>query len=154
TDKAEITRVAIEEFDRHVEKHGMPARFRVATRRSEKVLPEKSMELDREFGSAIHDAHPALVVDLDAPEVAVGIEIRKDHSYVWIEKIPGRGGLPVGTNGRLLALLSGGLDSPVAALKILRRGSPVSYLHFYGAPFVGEEVLEKVEDLVRVVNRY
>ncbi len=71
-----------------------------------------------------------------------------------MEKIRGEGGLPVGTNGRVLSLLSGGLDSPVAAIQILRRGSPCSFIHFYGTPFVGEEVLEKIEDLVRIVNRY
>src|SRR5262249_37048305 len=76
------------------------------------------------------------------------------ESFIWTEKITGQGGLPVGTNGSVLSLISGGLDSPVAAIQILRRGSPTHFTHFYGAPFVGEEVLEKVKDLVRIVNQY
>jgi tRNA uracil 4-sulfurtransferase len=149
-----IAAAAVEELRLHVHDHGLPKSFRVSTRRSEKALGSSSMEIDRELGNRIQSVFPGLPVKLKGAEFTAGIEIREGTSFVWTRKIPGKGGLPVGTNGKLLALISGGLDSPVAALKVLRRGSPVSFLHFHGAPFVGEEVLEKVEDLVRIVNTY
>ncbi|MGZ3689018.1 MAG: tRNA uracil 4-sulfurtransferase ThiI [Bdellovibrionota bacterium] len=154
TDMAALQRAALEEFRTHVELHGMPKTFRVFTKRSDKAIPMDSMAIDREIGSFIKDAHPALTVALKGAELAVGVEIRFDRSYIWTEKVAGPGGLPVGSNAPLLALLSGGLDSPVAAIQTLRRGAGVSYLHFHGAPFVGPEVLEKVEDLARIVNRF
>lgn len=154
TEREVILQVALEEFERYVSLHGMPKTFRVRTRRTDKVFPETSMELDRIFGSAIKDRYPSLVVDLKNAEMTFGIELRFRESFIWTEKIPAQGGLPVGSNARVLTLISGGLDSPVAAIQTLRRGSASSYLHFHGAPFVGEEVLEKIEDLVRVINRY
>ena len=149
-----IQEAAIEEFRTYVAKHGVPRTFRVQTRRSDKALPQTSMEIDRQIGGEIQDLFPSMMTDLKNPEFTLGIEIRFERSYIWLEKYKTHGGLPVGTNGRTLALMSGGLDSPVAAIQILRRGSPVSFIHFYGAPFVPEESLEKVEDLVRIVNRY
>ena len=145
---------SLEEFRTFVASHPFPKSFRVFTRRSEKALPESSMQIDMQVGSALHDAYPALAVDLDKPDFTLGIEVRHEKSYIWTQKFRGPHGLPVGTNGHLLSLLSGGLDSPVAAIQALKRGSTTSFIHFYGAPFVGAEVLEKVEDLVRLVNRY
>lgn len=150
----DLIQASLEEVTRWISQHGIPKSFRVRTRRSDKALPETSNEIDRIIGSAIHDAHPQITVDLENPEFSLGIEIRFNQSYIWTEKIRGTGGLPVGTNGRVLSLISGGLDSPVAAIQILRRGSPCSFIHFYGTPFVGEDVLVKIEDLVRIVNRY
>jgi thiamine biosynthesis protein ThiI len=145
---------AIEEFEGYVKTHRMPRSFRVQTVRSEKALPLTSPEIDREIGGAIKDAFPQLKVDLKNPEFQLGVELRFHHSYLWTEKLRGPGGLPVGTNAPVVTLISGGLDSPVAAIQILRRGAPTSFLHFYGTPFVGEEVLEKIEDLVKIVNRF
>jgi thiamine biosynthesis protein ThiI len=154
TDREIIQQIAIEEFERYISQHGFPKTFRVRTRRTDKVFPETSMELDRIFGSAIKEKFPTLEVDLKNAEMTLGIELRKNESFIWTEKIAAQGGLPVGSNARVLTLISGGLDSPVAAIQVLRRGSPSSFIHFYGAPFVGEEVLEKIEDLVRLINRY
>jgi thiamine biosynthesis protein ThiI len=156
TDKQALKDAAIEELKRRLAEPGRPAprTFRIFTRRSDKALPETSMELDREIGSAVQAAAPHLAVDLEDPELTIGIELHHESSYLWTEKIPGPGGLPVGTNGHLLCLLSGGLDSPVAAIQLLKRGAATSFLHFYGAPFVGAEVLEKVEDLARIVGRF
>lgn len=145
---------SLEEVQNWIRKNGKPYSFRVRTRRSDKALPEKSTDIDRIIGSAIHDAHPEINVELESPQLTLGVEIRFDQSYLWIEKVRGEGGLPVGTNGRVLALMSGGLDSPVAAIQILRRGSPCSFVHFFGTPFVGDEVLEKIEDLTRIVNQF
>ncbi|HAR41923.1 MAG TPA: tRNA 4-thiouridine(8) synthase ThiI [Bdellovibrionales bacterium] len=154
TDKQELLKAALEEFADYVAKNGLPKSFRVETRRSDKALPEKSMQLDHFIGGAIKDAHPALEVNLDHPEFTLGVEIRFHHSFLWVKKYKGAGGLPSGTNGLVLALMSGGLDSPVAAIRSLRRGCAVGFIHFYGTPFVGEESLAKVEDLVRLVNQY
>jgi tRNA uracil 4-sulfurtransferase len=128
--------------------------FRVFTKRSDKAVPETSMEIDARMGAAVLKKFPHLKVELKKPDLIVGIEIRRRHSYVWTRKIKARGGLPVGSNGPVLSLLSGGLDSPVAAIRTLRRGSPTAFIHFYGAPFVEQDALVKVEDLVRVINSY
>ncbi|OFZ22245.1 MAG: tRNA 4-thiouridine(8) synthase ThiI [Bdellovibrionales bacterium GWB1_55_8] len=154
TDKEALLAAAFEEVRDYMALHGTPKSFRVLTKRSDKALPETSIELDHFIGGNLKEAFPEIAVDLENPEMILGLEIRRGESFIWTEKIPGPGGLPVGTNARILALLSGGIDSPVAAIQILKRGSPVSYVHFHGAPFVGEDVLEKIEDLVRVVNRY
>lgn len=154
TDLESLKKAALEEYGTFVATHGAPKTFRVRTKRSQKALPEKSMEIDQVVGSAIRSAHPELVVDLEKADFTLGIEINREQSFVWTEKIQGPGGLPVGTNGHLLSLISGGLDSPVASIRIMKRGASLSFIHFYGAPFVGPEVLEKVEDLVRIVNRF
>ena len=138
TDKEELIKAALEEFSEFVANNGLPKSFRVETRRSDKALPEKSMQLDYLIGGEIKDAYPELKVDLQNPEFTLGVEIRFHHSFLWTKKYPGAGGLPAGTNGLVLALMSGGLDSPVAAIRALRRGCAVSFVHFYGVPFVGE----------------
>lgn len=154
TDLESIKAVALEEFTRHVESFGLPKTFKVKTRRSDKVIPLSSMEIDREIGTHLQLTYPQVAVDLKSPQFTLGVEIHAQETFIWTDKIWGRGGLPVGSNGRVLSLISGGLDSPVAAIQIIRRGAPASFVHFYGTPFVGEEVLEKVEDLVRLVNRF
>lgn len=154
TDLEALKQAAVEEFTIYFQKHGLPKSYRVLTRRSDKVFPQTSTQIDRLIGDAVGSVYPDVKVDLEEPAFTIGIEIRFGKSYVWTEKIPGLGGLPVGGNGKLLTLISGGLDSPVAGIQVLRRGSPTGFIHFYGTPFVGQEVLQKVEDLVRVVNRY
>ncbi|MEK6578514.1 MAG: tRNA uracil 4-sulfurtransferase ThiI [Bdellovibrionota bacterium] len=154
TNHESLKQGVVEEVERYIKTWGSPASFRVMTRRTEKALPETSMQIDSAIGGAIQKAFPSLKVNLNSPAWTVGIEVRNEKSYIWTEKVEGAAGLPVGTNGSVLALMSGGLDSPVAAIKALKRGSPVSFIHFYGAPFVGPEVLEKVNELTRLVNRY
>jgi thiamine biosynthesis protein ThiI len=154
TTHADLILAAIDEARLHIESHEMSRTFRVRTRRTVKALPETSIELDTLIGGEVKDAFPQMRVDLKDAELSIGIDLHKPNSYLWTRKIPGPGGLPVGSQCPVLALLSGGIDSPVAAMQILRRGSPLHFLHFHGTPFVGEEVLEKVEDLVRVMNRY
>lgn len=150
----DLIQAALEEFKLAVQENGMPQSFRVKTKRTEKVLKETSMELDRLIGSPIADAYPTLKVDLEKPDLTLGVELHKNLSYVWTRKYNGPGGLPVGSNSRILCLLSGGLDSPVAALRAMKRGADVQYIHFFGTPFVGEDALHKVEDLVRILNQY
>lgn len=146
---------ALEEFHRRVSFQPLaPRTFRVHTRTSEKILGLPSHEIDRIIGGRIRAAFPEIAVNLDEPELTLGIEIRTPDSFVTTERVAGPGGLPVGSNARLLALISGGIDSPVAAIEALRRGCPLEFIHFHGTPFVGPEVLGKIEDLVREINAF
>ncbi len=154
TDKNKIISAIFEILNNYFIDNLKPKTFRVLVRRSDKVLPENSMELNRQIGGLIKEKYPEIEVNLKFPEMTIGVEIRKGESYIWFEKIEGPGGLPVGSNAKVLALISGGIDSPVAAIRVLKRGSSVSFIHFHGTPFVGEEVLEKVKDLVQAVNKY
>lgn len=131
-----------------------PKTFRVATRRTEKALPESSVEINTLLGGRIRERFPALEVELTDPDLVVGLEIRKERSFLWIEKDTGRGGLPVGTNGHFLSLLSGGIDSPVAAIQALKRGAHTSFVHFAGDPYIGPEGALKARELARAVNRF
>jgi thiamine biosynthesis protein ThiI len=155
TDLEVITNTVIRElksqFDSSSQK---PQTFRVFTRRSEKAIALGSMEIDRHIGSAVLREFPLLKVDLHDPDLIVGLEVRRNTSFLYVRKIWGPGGLPTQTNGRLLALLSGGIDSPVAALQMMKRGAEVSFVHFYGTPFVGEEALDKVKALYKLINQY
>lgn len=154
TEKTSILQAAFDAFAHFVHENGMPQTFRIKSRRSDKVFSETSLELDCWLGEAIRDRYPEIKVDLENPDYTLGLEVRKEESFIWSEKYSGQAGLPVGTNGRVLCLMSGGIDSPVAAIQTLKRGSSVEFIYFHGAPFVGTEALEKVEDLVRIVNRY
>ena len=154
TDMEMIIQACLEEVELYVKEYGHPETFCVRSRRSDKVFPESSPEIDRQIGTRIVEKYPDWKVNLKKPHLTVGVEIRFGKSFVWTEKIAGHGGLPVGSNAPVLTLISGGLDSPVAALQILKRGSATSFVHFYGTPFVGEEVLDKIKDLVKGVNRY
>ncbi|MGO9603913.1 MAG: tRNA uracil 4-sulfurtransferase ThiI [Candidatus Binataceae bacterium] len=131
-----------------------PARtFRVSTRRGDKRFPMNSMEVDREVGGAIIDAL-GLKVDLDNPELTVSIEILAEAAFVSAGKLPGPGGLPVGISGRAVTLLSGGIDSPVAAYRMMRRGLKLDFVHFHAHPLVSAASRDKACDLVAHLTRY
>lgn len=127
--------------------------FKVDTRRADKHFEPSSMETSSLVGAAILQRFPHLHAHMHAPELLVRIEIR-DHAYLATDVIPGPGGLPVGTSGRALALVSGGIDSPVAAWLGARRGLVVIPVHFHSFPFTSERAKEKVVDLCRVLARY
>lgn len=107
--------------------------FRIRTTRGDKHFPIKSMEVDRRVGAAVVDATGA-PVDLTEPDVTVSIQIYEDGAYLFVDRIPGPGGLPVGSSGRVIALFSGGIDSPVAAHMLMKRGCAVDFLHFHLLP--------------------
>jgi len=154
TDPQALVSAGIEALEDYLKDHEMPERFRVRTRRSHKALSATSMELDTLIGSAIKTKYPTLTVDLKNADFTLGVEIRTEESFVWSTSYQALGGLPVGTNASTLTLLSGGLDSPVAAIQILSRGSPTSFIHFHGVPFVGDQVLDKICRLAELVNRF
>lgn len=131
-----------------------PARtFRVTTRRGDKRFAMNSMEVDREVGAAVHEAL-GYAVDLHNPELVISIEILAHAAFVSAGKIPGAGGLPIGVSGRALALLSGGIDSPVAAYRMMRRGLKLDFVHFHAHPLVSAASREKACELAAHLTRY
>jgi thiamine biosynthesis protein ThiI len=124
-----------------------PATFRVSTRRNDKRYPKSSVDVDREVGGMVHDA-TGVPVSLARPELNAMIYVLEGEMLVSVDKIPGAGGLPVGTGGRVAALLSGGIDSPVAAWRMMKRGCHVDFVHFHSHPLVDRKSIEKAQDLV------
>ncbi|MCZ6646287.1 MAG: tRNA 4-thiouridine(8) synthase ThiI [SAR324 cluster bacterium] len=133
---------------------GRTPRFRVTVDRKDKRYPQSSMEVAAQLGHAILEQHPGLKVDLGRPDFTLMVEIWEDGALLFGEKLSGPGGLAVGSSGRAVCLISGGIDSPVAAYLMMTRGCPVVYLNFHSFPFIGEQSKEKVHDLVRLLSRH
>lgn len=127
--------------------------FKVQVRRARKNYPMDSMELARELGSDILDAYPEFSVDVHHPQILMQVEIRQ-NIYVYSEIIPGPGGMPLGTNGKAMLLLSGGIDSPVAGYMIAKRGVVIDAVYFHAPPYTSERAKQKVVDLAKLVSRY
>ena len=127
--------------------------FKVEARRSRKNYPKNSMEINCDIGEAILDAFPEIRVDVHHPDVMLNIEVREDI-YVYSQIIPGPGGMPVGTNGKAMLLLSGGIDSPVAGYMIAKRGVVLDAVYFHAPPYTSERAKQKVVDLANLVARY
>ena len=128
--------------------------FKVDAKRADKSFPMKTPDLQRELGGAILSAYPHLKVDVHNPDVTVIIEIRDTHAFINAEKIQGQGGIPVGSSGNALLLLSGGIDSPVAAYMMAKRGLNVDAIHFQSPPYTSERALMKVEELCEKLTPY
>lgn len=127
--------------------------FAIRPRRRDKRFPMTSSELAIHVGRAVQDRYD-LPVDLKRPDVTVFIEVDRDEVFVFTDGAPGQGGLPVGMSGRALVMMSGGIDSPVAAYRMMRRGLRVDFLHFSGMPFTGPESIYKAYALVRALDRF
>ncbi len=127
--------------------------FKVCARRAKKTYPLSSMELNCELGERILDACPNMKVDVHHPDVYLNVEIRQ-NIYLYSETIPGPGGMPVGTNGQAMLLLSGGIDSPVAGYMIAKRGVKIDAVYFHAPPYTSERAKQKVVDLAKLVARY
>lgn len=127
--------------------------FKVESRRSKKTYPKNSMEISRDLGEAILEAFPEIRVDVHKPDVMVNVEVRGEI-YVYSQIIPGAGGMPVGTNGKAMLLLSGGIDSPVAGYMISKRGVGLEATYFHAPPYTSERAKQKVVDLAKIVARY
>jgi thiamine biosynthesis protein ThiI len=132
---------------------GATGAFAVRARRRDKRFPLTSHEIATLVGRAVQDAY-GLPVDLDSPDVELFVEVDRDEIFVFTGKIRGRGGLPVGTSGRALVLLSGGIDSPVAAYRMLKRGLRCDFVHFSGRPFTGPESIYKCYAQVALLDRF
>lgn len=127
--------------------------FKVHARRARKNYPKDSMEINMDMGEAILKAYPEMKVDVHNPDIMLNIEIR-EKIYIYSEIIPGPGGMPVGTGGKAMLLLSGGIDSPVAGYMIAKRGVKIDAVYFHAPPYTSERAKQKVVDLARLVSRY
>ena len=127
--------------------------FKVAARRARKNYPKDSMTINMDMGEAILKAYPEMRVDVHSPEIMLNIEIR-EKIYIYSEIIPGPGGMPVGTGGKAMLLLSGGIDSPVAGYMIAKRGVKIDAVYFHAPPYTSERAKQKVVDLARIVSKY
>ena len=128
--------------------------FKVEAKRSDKAFPMKSPELCAELGGVLLDAFPHLKVDVKHPDVVVMVEIRDTNAYVHGASIKGAGGLPVGSSGKALLLLSGGIDSPVAGYRMARRGVHIAAIHYVSPPYTSERAQLKVETLCQKLTPY
>ena len=128
--------------------------FKADARRADKTFPMKSPELMREVGGAVLEACPRLKVDVHNPEVTVRVEIRERGAYIHAGGVKGAGGMPLGSSGKGLLLLSGGIDSPVAGYMMAKRGVTLEALHFESFPYTSERAKEKVLELARLLTEY
>jgi thiamine biosynthesis protein ThiI len=149
-DPQAIARAAIRAIERH-----SPRTFAVRVRRRDKRYPLTSQELEREIGAAIQrETSPPLPVDLSTPDLKLRVEVDHRHAYLHVRELAGAGGLPVGTSGRGISLLSGGIDSPVASLLAMKRGLSIDFLHFSGEPYLEPVAAGKAKAQARVLNGF
>ncbi len=127
--------------------------FRITANRADKRFPMNSDEICRDLGKFVQDLSGA-AVNLTAPEFTVFVDVHPGQILVYFQEVPGYGGLPVGVSGRVTAMLSGGIDSPVAAWYMMKRGCPVNYVHFHSYPLVDRSSMEKAEELAQHLHRY
>ena len=128
--------------------------FKVNTRRVNKQYPGSSEQINRDLGEVILETFPQTKVDVHQPDVLLNVEIRPKGVNLYSRVIPGPGGMPVGTNGRAMLLLSGGIDSPVAGYMIAKRGVTIEAVYFHAPPYTSERAKQKVVDLAREISRY
>jgi len=153
---AERTGTSIEELKRGVDRvtQGRTfASFRITARRAFKTLPHTSVELNRELGAHVLGRH-ATRVDLEQSELNIHVEVLPGQAFVYGDRRPGPGGLPVGVSGTVVALLSGGIDSPVAAWRLMKRGCRVVFVHFHSVPYLPDDSIRKARDLAERLTRW
>ena len=150
-DPEAIAKVAVERFGEELSR---AKSFKVETRRADKRFPMTSIELSQYVGGAVSDAYPHVPVDVHEPDFVLRVEIRDLAAYVHGRAEPGAGGMPVGTNGRVVSLLSGGIDSPVSTYLAAKRGVSVFPVHFFSFPYTSELAKQKVVDLARILQKW
>ena len=128
--------------------------FKVESKRSDKAFPMTSIAISQEIGGRLAEAHPHVAVDVHHPDYTVYVEVRDLAAYVHGPAEPGAGGLPTGVGGRAMCLLSGGIDSPVAAWMMAKRGMEIECVHFFSYPYTSQLAKDKVIELARLVTRY
>ena len=130
------------------------ASFKVESKRSDKQFPMSSIAISQEIGGRLAEAHPDVAVDVHHPAYTVYVEVRDLSAYVHGPALPGAGGLPTGVGGRAMCLLSGGIDSPVSAYMMAKRGVEIEAVHFFSYPYTSQLAKDKVLELARLVTRY
>ncbi len=146
-----ITKAVGDFIERQYEK--LDFTFKVESKRSDKQYPMTSPEVCVEMGAYLLESFPKLKEDVHAPEQRIWVEVR-EKAYVYSRVFPGAGGMPLGTNGKAMLLLSGGIDSPVAGYMIARRGVYIDAVYFHAPPYTSERARQKVVDLAKLVSRY
>ncbi|WP_346895619.1 tRNA uracil 4-sulfurtransferase ThiI [Clostridium sp. UBA7503] len=127
--------------------------FKVESNRANKAFPLNSMEMSREIGAVVLNAVEGLTVDVHKPQRIINVEVRK-RAYVYSKRVRAVGGMPYGTNGSTMLMLSGGIDSPVAGYMMARRGVELNAIYFHSHPYTSERAKEKVKDLARLLRGY
>lgn len=128
--------------------------FKVKAKRADKSFPVQSPEIGAMVGGSILSGVPDIMVDVHEPDLKLFVDVRREAAYIYRDKIKGFGGLPLGTNGKGLILMSGGIDSPVAAFMMAKRGMRIEAIHFHSYPYTSKRAQRKVEDLCRVLAGY
>jgi len=128
--------------------------FKVESRRADKQFYLNSIQISQTVGGELAEAFPHVKVDVHKPDLTVYVEVREKHAYVHAPSVPGAGGLPVGTGGKAVSLLSGGLDSPVSSWMIARRGVELEMVHFVSPPYTSQQAQDKVIELARLLTAY
>ena len=128
--------------------------FKVESKRSDKAFPMTSIQISQNIGGRLAERYPDCAVDVHKPEYTVFVEVRDLAAYVHGPAVPGAGGLPTGVGGRAMCLLSGGIDSPVAAYMMAKRGMEIECVHFFSYPYTSELAKNKVLELARLVTKY
>jgi len=128
--------------------------FKVEAKRSDKRFPLTSPQIGVEVGGYLSDLHPHLKADMSDPQVTITVEVRDKSAYITLDKVRGAGGMPVGSNGRAMLLLSGGIDSPVAGYMMAKRGLEIAAVHFYSYPYTSKEARDKVLELANILTDY
>ena len=128
--------------------------FKVEAKRARKDYPVNSQEMNQELGHRILEAFPTLSVDVHKPDVLLRIEVRDEYINIYSRKIKGAGGMPLGTSGKAMLLLSGGIDSPVAGYMIAKRGVFIDAVYFHAPPYTSERAKQKVVDLAKIISKY
>ena len=149
----EIGRIAGEFMQKVIEEDDIKT-FKVKGKRADKSFPVESPEIARQVGGMVLKACKVLSVDVHRPDCVLTVDVRREAAYIFRDKIKGFGGLPLGTNGRGLILMSGGIDSPVAAFMMAKRGMSIEAVHFHSYPYTSQRAQRKVEELVGVLAGY
>ncbi|MDT3959269.1 tRNA uracil 4-sulfurtransferase ThiI [Staphylococcus kloosii] len=128
--------------------------FKIDVKRADKKFPYDTYELQRQVGGAVLNDNEHITVNVKQPDHEIKVEVRIDAIYIYDQTIEGVGGLPVGTGGKTLLMLSGGIDSPVAAMEVMRRGVTIEAIHFHSPPFTSEKAKDKVIELTRILSQH
>lgn len=153
-DMESIEKACIENMRDRLEENSNLKTFKVETIRSDKNFYLKSPEISREIGKILLDEFQTLGVDVHNPEIYMYIDIKSEYAYIYSERIKAYGGMPIGTNGKALLLMSGGIDSPVAGFMMAKRGVALNCVHYHSYPFTSERGEEKVKELARKLSMY
>ena len=148
-----IGKAAVDYMMTAIDERGVKT-FKVEAKRADKTFPVKSPDIGRQIGAEVLKGCKVLRVDVHHPDCLLFVDVRHDKSYIYQDKIAGFGGLPLGTNGKGMSLLSGGIDSPVATWMMAKRGMMIEAVHFHSYPYTSQRAQEKVEALASIVATY